>query len=155
MIAALFRLVLVVVVLVAAAAFFLGYRWNSDTVDVREDGQVTGTAGSTDREPIDRERARERGARAGEAVADEVGDRAASAAATAREALSDGSLTAKIKAKMALDDRVKALDIDIDTVNGVVTLRGVVRSAEDKERALQLARDTDGVRSVNDELQVR
>jgi hyperosmotically inducible protein len=157
MIAGLLRLLLVLVLLVAAAAFFLGYRWNNSPVDVRDDGQVIGTTGRTD-DAIDREAARERGARAGEAVADganEIGERAAGAADATRDALSDGALTAKVKAKMALDDRVKAMDIDVDTLEGVVTLRGRVGSAADRERALQLARETDGVRSVNDELQVR
>ena len=47
-------------------------------------------------------------------------EKTAQAAKTAQEALSDGSLTAKIKAKMALDDSVKALDLNVNQVNALL-----------------------------------
>ena len=53
---------------------------------------------------------------------------------------------------MALDDRVKAANIDIDTAGSVVTLTGRVGSDEERRRAVQLARETDGVTSVVDHL---
>ena len=65
-----------------------------------------------------------------------------------------GALTAKIKAKMALDDRVKAAKIDVDTAGSVVTLSGRVGSEAERARAVQLARETDGVTSVVDELTI-
>ena len=71
-------------------------------------------------------------------------------AKTAQDALSDGTLTAKIKAKIALDDRVKALDLNVDTRDGVVTVTGNVQSSAQRERALALARETNGVRQVVD-----
>jgi osmotically-inducible protein OsmY len=43
----------------------------------------------------------------------------------------------------------------VDTTDGVVTLSGRVDSAAARERAVQLARETAGVRSVTDQLQVR
>ncbi|MBI3050425.1 MAG: BON domain-containing protein [Acidobacteria bacterium] len=55
---------------------------------------------------------------------------------------------------MALDDLVRARNIDVDTSDGVVTLRGSVESAAERERAVQLARETDGVTSVTDQLTV-
>ena len=75
---------------------------------------------------------------------DKLGDRVA-----------DARLTAKIKSKMALDDHVKARAIDVDTSDGVATLSGVVASGDERKRALQLARDTEGIRRVIDELEVR
>ena len=63
--------------------------------------------------------------------------------------------TSKIKAKMALDDLVKAADIDVDTDGSVVTLTGDVGSAEERRRALRIARETDGVTKVVDHLRVR
>jgi osmotically-inducible protein OsmY len=66
--------------------------------------------------------------------------------------VSDASLTAKIKSKMALDDTVKALDINVTTRNGEVTLSGRVGSEQERTRALALARETGGVRSVRDRL---
>jgi hyperosmotically inducible protein len=56
---------------------------------------------------------------------------------------------------MALDDTVKALNIDVDTNGGEVTLSGTVNSAAERDKALQLARDTAGVTSVRDRLVIR
>jgi osmotically-inducible protein OsmY len=49
---------------------------------------------------------------------------------------------------------VKARSINVNTKNGTVTLRGVVRSVDEHDRALTLARDTVGVTQVVDELRV-
>src|SRR5688500_9940228 len=137
MIRALLKLVIVVVVLVGAGAFLLGW-WGAGR-DIVPD--AIGTTG------VDTQRAREVGA--------EIGGKAATAASDAKAALSDGPLTAKIKSKMALDDTVKALDINVDTAKGVVTVSGTVRTEAERQRALQLARETEGVRQVTDRLQVR
>jgi hyperosmotically inducible protein len=67
----------------------------------------------------------------------------------------DPGLTTKVKMKMAGDDAVKAYQIDVDTKDGVVTLTGNIDSQEAKDRALQLARETEGVRSVVDMIEVR
>jgi hyperosmotically inducible protein len=55
---------------------------------------------------------------------------------------------------MALDDLVKASAIDVDTSNGVVTLSGTVATEAERQRAVHLARETEGVRSVQDRLRV-
>ena len=64
----------------------------------------------------------------------EVKERAAAGVHTAmnrtEEAVAAAAATSKIKAKMALDDLVKAADIDVDTHGSVVTLTGDVGSAE-------------------------
>jgi len=52
-----------------------------------------------------------------------------------------------VKAKMATDDAVKASEINVDTHNHVVTLNERWLAAE-KERAVLIARDTNGVSSV-------
>lgn len=131
---ALFKLVLLVIILVAVGGFLLGWWHGSVPQPDREAIATAGRQGA--------ERAREAGA--------ELSARAAVAAKDAKDALGDGTLTAKIKAKMALDDTVKALDLNVDTTNGVVTVSGKVRSATERERALALARETDGVRQVVD-----
>jgi osmotically-inducible protein OsmY len=69
--------------------------------------------------------------------------------------MSEGALTAKIKSKMALDDHVNVRAIDVDTSGSVVTLSGVVGSAAARERAISLARDTEGVTRVVDRLKVK
>ena len=85
----------------------------------------------------------------------EAGEFASKAADKASGTFSDAALTAKIKSKMALDDHVKARAIDVDTSDGVATLSGVVASSDERKRALQLARDTEGITRVVDELEVR
>ena len=133
MIRFLFKLVILLIVLAGAAMFFLGWR-------------PTGfTAPSGDR-PVDTTKAREVGA--------QIGAKASEAAAAAQTTLSEGSVTAKIKAKMSLDDRVQAKDINVDFANGVVTLTGTVRTAAERKRAVDLATETAGVTSVKDNLRV-
>jgi hypothetical protein len=143
---ALFRLIIVVVIVVAAIAFFTGYRFGGGRVTGPTDSPAVGTTGRTPG-AIDTTRARERGAQAGEKIAN-AGNRAA-------EVLSDATLTTKIKSKMALDDTVKALDIDVTTRDGNVTLMGYVHSERERERAVSLARETEGVKAVVDRLRVR
>ena len=141
MIGGLLRLILVVVLVVGLGAFFLGYRWADLGLP---DANPVGTSGAID--AGDKARAREAGA--------EIGEKVAAGADKAQRAAGEASLTAKIKAKMALDDGVRAADIDVDTDGTVVTLSGRVSSADEHTRALRLARETDGVTSVVDRLVV-
>ena len=45
-------------------------------------------------------------------------------------------------------------DIDVDVENNMVTLNGTVKSAEAKAKAISIAKATDGVKSVKDNLRV-
>src|SRR5687767_2812148 len=69
-------------------------------------------------------------------------------------AQTDAGITTNVKSKLAADDTVKAYQIDVDTANGVVTLSGTVENAAAKEMAVAIARQTDGVTSVNDRITV-
>lgn len=69
-------------------------------------------------------------------------------------AASDPGVTTAVKTKLAADDTVKAYQIDVDTQGGVVTLSGAVQTQAAKDRAIQLARETDGVSRVEDRLTV-
>jgi hyperosmotically inducible protein len=144
MIRALLRLVLVVVIVVGVAAFFFGYRWGDSSGTANVVDRPAATSGT--REPVDNTRAREVGAEVGEAVATSANE--------AKRATANAAVTSKIKAKMALDDRVKAANIDVDTVGSIVTLSGRVGSEDERARAVALARETDGVTSVVDHLTV-
>jgi len=134
------KLLLILVVIAAAGAFFLGYRLGGDGVETPVSARQA-TPG------IDTEKARQTGAA--------IGEKVAAGAAEAEQALSNAALTAKIKSKMALDDQVKALSIDVDTNGTAVTLSGSVHSEAERAKALQLARETDGVTSVTDRLVIR
>jgi hyperosmotically inducible protein len=74
---------------------------------------------------------------------------------TATVAVNDAAITAKVKTAFAADDLVKARNINVDTMQGVVTLNGVVNTAAEKQRAMDLARRVDGVSSVRDNLAMR
>lgn len=66
----------------------------------------------------------------------------------------DAGITTSVKSKLAADDAVKAYQVDVDTNNHVVTLSGDVETLAQKEQALRLARETDGVSDVIDQLRV-
>ena len=132
---ALFRLIVLMIVLVAVGGFFLGW-W---AVAPHSRIRAVATAGKSGVEQVKR-------------ASEEISQKTAAAAKTAGEVLSDGALTTKIKAKMGLDDTVKALDLNVDTVDGVVTVTGKVRSTAERDRALALARETNGVRQVIDRI---
>jgi hyperosmotically inducible protein len=66
----------------------------------------------------------------------------------------DVAATTKVKAAFGLSKRVSAFDIGVSTTDGVVTLTGLVPSEDVKSLAGEIARDTQGVRQVNNEIQV-
>ena len=91
---------------------------------------------------------------AAQAKAGEAADKVGAAVATAGEATGDAALTAKVKTKFLADSSIAGLKIDVDTKDNVVTLSGTVASAAEKRRAVEVARATDGVKSVVDHLKV-
>jgi hyperosmotically inducible protein len=84
----------------------------------------------------------------------EAADRAGDAANRAGTVVTDAAITSAVKAKFLADTTVSGLRIDVDTNNGMVTLNGNVTSRAEADRAMMLARNTDGVKSVNDNLTV-
>src|SRR5713226_7732213 len=137
------RSLLIVSLVVLGAFVLLGY-WSGLSWRSTADRSTTpvGTSGAV----IDTEKARERGA--------ELAEKAAVATEKVTEAAHEAALTTKIKAKMALDDSVKARTIDVSTDGSTVTLSGTVGSVAEHDRALALAKETDGVSSVIDRLKV-
>ena len=140
----LFRLT-VLGALLAGGAYLLGYRWNDASERVRAAGAGAGAAAGALAENVESDQIRAAGAE----IAGKVGE----GAGRAEAALAAARLTAKIKAKMALDDTLDASRINVDTDGTVVTVRGSVSSPTQRRRALQLARETEGVTSVVDRLE--
>jgi hyperosmotically inducible protein len=87
-------------------------------------------------------------------VADEAQSRAREGADRTGNAIGDAGITAAIKTKMLADATVSGLKIDVDTTDGAVVLKGEVKSAAEKKRAIELAKETDGVKSVKDQLKM-
>jgi hyperosmotically inducible protein len=71
---------------------------------------------------------------------------------TVGETVTDAGLTMSVKGRLLDDPQVKGLQIDVDTRDGVVFLTGTVRSDVEKQKAIQLAKDTKGVRDVQSNL---
>jgi osmotically-inducible protein OsmY len=139
----LLRAVLILIVVVGLGFLVLGW-WAGSSGSGRPHApsSTVGTRGA-----IDTEKARERGA--------EIAEKSAVAAEKMKNELGEAALTGKIKAKMALDDTVRSRSIDVTTAGSVVTLSGAVRSAAERQRAVTLAKETEGVTRVVDDLTVR
>jgi hyperosmotically inducible protein len=74
---------------------------------------------------------------------------------SASKQIDDAAITAEVKTKLAADPEVAAHNIDVDTLNGVVTLSGIVDSAAERDEAAKLARNTDHVKRVVNNLQIK
>ncbi len=82
--------------------------------------------------------------------------RAAGAAGQAiADATADARITAAIKTKLIASRDLSALNISVNTTDGVVTLSGAVSSPDHIGKAILLAMKTDGVREVISTLQVK
>ena len=66
----------------------------------------------------------------------------------------DAVITSKVNTRYAKDDLVSAIDVNVDTENGRVTLRGHVSSQAAHDRAISIARAVSGVRSVHSQLSI-
>lgn len=97
----------------------------------------------------------ERGAAEANQEGRELGREIREEAGQAGRAVGDAAITTAVKTKFLADATVKGLQMDVDTSNGVVTLNGSVASRAEADRAMMLARNTEGVKSVVNNLKVR
>jgi hyperosmotically inducible periplasmic protein len=68
------------------------------------------------------------------------------------ERIDDTTITTRVKTSMLNDPSIGALNIDVNTHQGVVTLSGRVASQAERDEALALVREVDGVTMVKDAL---
>jgi osmotically-inducible protein OsmY len=61
----------------------------------------------------------------------------------------DSVITTKVKSSFVADSTVSALDISVETTQGVVNLTGIVNNEQERQRAIQIAQETDGVKKVD------
>ena len=71
------------------------------------------------------------------------------------EYIDDATLTTKVKAAFVKDPLVKAIDVKVDTFKGAVQLSGFVDSADQRNRAEQVARSVQGVTSVQNNITLK
>jgi osmotically-inducible protein OsmY len=82
----------------------------------------------------------------------DIANQAKGAARDAGDKVEDGWITMKIQSKYFVDDDVRARNIDVDTKDGMVTLKGSVQSEGERQQAVSIARSTEGVTMVHDNL---
>ena len=68
--------------------------------------------------------------------------------------IDDATITTKVKAKFVEDPVVKAMNIKVDTYQGVVQLSGFANTMNEAEKAAQIARSTNGVKSVKNDIRL-
>jgi hyperosmotically inducible periplasmic protein len=81
-------------------------------------------------------------------------DATARVADTAGDKARDMTITAAVNGELAKDQTLSALRIDVDTVDGRVTLRGTAPDGTSRDRATALANSVSGVLAVDNQLTV-
>jgi len=71
------------------------------------------------------------------------------------EYIDDTVITTKVKAAIINDPILKATEIKVETFKGVVQLSGFVKSESDINRAVQVARGVNGVKSVKNDIAIK
>jgi hyperosmotically inducible protein len=86
---------------------------------------------------------------------DQAKEKAKQTGADAKRATKNAALTGKVKSALAADVGLNTVKIDVDSEDGIVTLKGRVDSADTKRRAEATAKKVSGVSEVHNELQAR
>lgn len=71
------------------------------------------------------------------------------------ELIDDSVITTKVKTALLADKSVSAMDVKVETFKGRVQLAGYVKSPDERERAVTIARSVTGVKTVTDNIEVR
>ena len=87
-------------------------------------------------------------------TSDKIGEKMSEQGAKAGVAIADTEITAKVKAAIFAEPGLKTLQISVDTVKGVVTLTGSVKSQSNSDMAKALAVAVHGVKDVDNRLLV-
>ncbi len=77
------------------------------------------------------------------------------AATTAGDQVDDSVITARVKSALLADASIKSLDIAVVTRKGEVQLSGFVNNQSQIDRAIEVARGTENVRSVGNEMSIK
>jgi len=89
-----------------------------------------------------------------EEMARQAREKATSAGDTLGKSIDDAWIHTKIANKLISNSETPARKINVDVVDGVVTLRGVVETATAKVEAERVTKTTDGVKRVRNLLKV-
>lgn len=118
----------------------------------QEDGQTAGQ--KLDRAIASADRKTDDAANDVRAAGRDVGRATAEGMDKAGDKVQDAAITTEINAKLAMDARLSAIQIDVDTVGGRVVLRGTAPDPQAREHATAIAKAVEGVRGVDNQLVV-
>jgi hyperosmotically inducible periplasmic protein len=90
-----------------------------------------------------------------QASADRPKRDSSASAPKAKRGSPDAVITGKVKSQYIKDKMVRARSYNVDTDKGVVTVRGTARSQAEADRAMEIAKNTQGVTSVRNEIKVQ
>jgi hyperosmotically inducible periplasmic protein len=88
-------------------------------------------------------------------TADKVGEKMGEQGAKVGVAIEDTEITAKVKAAIFAEPGLKTLQISVDTIKGVVSLSGSVKSKSHSDMAQALAGAVSGVKGVDNRLVIK
>jgi osmotically-inducible protein OsmY len=86
--------------------------------------------------------------------AGKVGEKGKEGLSKTGEVITDGWITSRISAKFVNEDLLKDSNINVDTDNHVVTLHGTVLTAAGRRRAVEVAKEVEGVHRVVDRMTI-
>jgi len=125
-----------------------------DKAEAKTKDAAKATKDATKEAAKDTKDATVKGAEKTKDAAAKAGDKTKDAVATTGEVINDAWITSKISADFVNEDALKGSDINVDTKDHVVTLKGTVASAAGKARAEEIAKTTKGVKRVNNTLTI-
>ena len=121
-------------------------------------GATKGTAGTIkDKTKEGAEKTKEGAEKVGEKTkkgAEKVVDKTKEGLSKTGEVITDAWITTRVKSKFVGEDLLKDSDINVDTKDHVVTLKGTVMSAAGRARAASQAKEVEGVHRVVNQLTV-
>jgi osmotically-inducible protein OsmY len=124
---------------------------NQLVVDPSAAKNMKGTVGTVG------EKTKEGAVKAGEKTkegAAKVGEKTKEGLSKTGEVITDAWITTRVKSKFLGEDVLKGSDINVDTNDHVVTLKGTVPSAAARARAIEQAKEVEGVHRVVDQLTI-
>lgn len=71
------------------------------------------------------------------------------------EYIDDSVITAKVKVAILKEPNLNPAEINVETFKGIVQLSGFVRDSADASKAVEIARNVRGVKSVKNDLRMK
>ena len=90
-----------------------------------------------------------------EDMAREARERASKSSESISDSLDDAWIHTKIRSKLVGEGKLPGGSLHVDVKNNVVTLRGTVATRADRTKVEQIARTTEGVKSVRNQLAIK